>query len=74
MAEADLQAAAIPGTVTGVLPNATFRVALDDGREVTAVVPGKLRKLARQIAAGDRVSVVLSPAEPTRGRITQRHR
>lgn len=62
------------GTVTEPLPNAVFRVALDNGIEVMAHISGKMRMNYIKITRGDRVVVELSPYDLTRGRITYRHR
>ena len=62
------------GTVKETLPNATFRVELDNGHEVLAHVSGKMRMHFIKIAPGDRVEVELSPQDLTRGRIIYRFR
>ena len=54
------------------LPNAMFRVTLDNGHKVLAHVSGKMRMNYIRILAGDRVKVELSPYDLTRGRITFR--
>ncbi|MDE2816391.1 MAG: translation initiation factor IF-1 [Chloroflexota bacterium] len=64
----------IEGVVRDVLPNAVFRVELDNGHEVTAHLSGKLRLNFIRVGAGDRVTVELSPYDLTRGRITWRGR
>lgn len=64
----------VEGTVTEPLPNATFRVALDNGIEVLAHISGKMRMKYIRIARGDRVVVELSPYDLTRGRIVWRNR
>ncbi|MCY4438203.1 MAG: translation initiation factor IF-1 [Chloroflexi bacterium] len=64
----------IEGVVQDVLPNAVFRVELDNGHEVTAHLSGKLRLNFIRVGAGDRVTVELSPYDLTRGRITWRGR
>ena len=56
------------------LPNAMFRVALDNGIEVLASISGKMRMNYIRISKGDRVQVELSPYDLTRGRITYRYR
>lgn len=60
------------GTVTEVLPNAHFRVELDNKHQVLAYMSGKMRKNYIRIFQGDRVRVEISPHEPTRGRVTYR--
>jgi translation initiation factor IF-1 len=62
----------VEGTVTESLPNATFRVEMDNGHLVLAHVSGKMRKFFIRILAGDRVRMELSPYDLTRGRITYR--
>lgn len=64
----------IQGVVHESLPNATFRVTLDSGREVLAHVGGKLRVYHIRILPGDRVSVELPTEDSDRGRITYRFR
>jgi len=60
------------GVVEEALPSTTFRVKLDDGREVLAHLSGKLRLNFIRILAGDRVVVELSPYDESRGRIVYR--
>lgn len=60
------------GTVTDSLPNAMFRVALDNGFEVLAHISGKIRRNYIKILPGDRVKVELTPYDLTKGRITYR--
>jgi translation initiation factor IF-1 len=62
----------VEGTVTEALPNATFRVQMDNQHMVLAHVSGKMRKFFIRILAGDRVKMELSPYDLTRGRITYR--
>ena len=62
----------VEGVVTEPLPNAMFRVELDNGHKVLAHVSGKMRKYFIRILPGDRVTVELSPYDLTRGRITYR--
>lgn len=64
----------LEGTVTDVLPNATFRVSLPNGHDVLATTAGKMRRFHIRILAGDRVSLEVSPYDLTRGRITFRHK
>ena len=68
------EAIEIEGTVREVLPNATFRVQLENGHEVLAYLSGKMRKYYIRILLGDHVSVEMSPYDLTRGRITFRQR
>ena len=60
------------GTVMEALPNAMFRVQLDNGHKVLAHVSGKMRMHFIRILAGDRVKLELSPYDLSRGRITYR--
>ena len=62
----------VEGTVIEPLPNAMFRVELDNGHKVLAHVSGKMRKFFIRILPGDRVTVELSPYDLSRGRITYR--
>ena len=62
----------VEGTVVEPLPNAMFRVELDNGHRVLAHVSGKMRMNFIWILPGDRVKVELSPYDLTRGRITYR--
>ncbi|MGF1480492.1 MAG: translation initiation factor IF-1 [Cyanophyceae cyanobacterium] len=70
MAEADL--IAIEGVVTESLPNAMFKVKLDNSLEVLAYLSGRLRHHYIKILVGDRVKVELSPYDLTKGRIVYR--
>ncbi len=62
----------VEGTVTEPLPNAMFRVQLDNGHKVLAHISGKMRMHYIRILSGDRVKVELSPYDLSRGRITYR--
>jgi translation initiation factor IF-1 len=62
----------VDGVVQEALPNAMFRVHLENGHEVLAHISGKMRKFYIRILPGDRVKVELSPYDLTRGRITYR--
>ena len=62
------------GTITEPLPNAVFKVALENGHEVLAHISGKMRMHYIRITKGDRVLVELSPYDLTRGRIVYRYR
>lgn len=64
----------IEGTIQEPLPNAMFKVVLDNGIEVLAHISGKMRMNYIKISKGDRVVVELSPYDLTRGRITYRYR
>jgi translation initiation factor IF-1 len=62
------------GTVTELLPNAMFRVKLDNDHEVLAHTSGKMRKNRIRVLAGDRVNVEMTPYDLTKGRITFRYK
>lgn len=62
----------LEGTVLEALPNAMFRVELENGHPVLAHISGKMRKFYIRILPGDRVKVELSPYDLSRGRITYR--
>lgn len=61
------------GEVLEVLPDARYRVKLENGHELVAYTNGKMRKHHIRILAGDKVSLELSPYDLTKGRITFRH-
>lgn len=62
----------VEGTVVEPLPNAMFRVELENGHRVLAHISGKMRMHFIKILPGDKVTVELSPYDLTRGRITYR--
>ncbi len=62
----------VEGTVLETLPNAMFRVELDNGHKVLAHVSGKMRMHFIKILPGDKVTMELSPYDLSRGRITYR--
>ena len=62
----------IEGTVTETLPNAMFKVQLENGYEVLTHISGKMRVNYIRILPGDRVKVEMSPYDLTKGRITYR--
>lgn len=64
----------LDGTVKELLPNATFRVELDNGHEVMAHTSGKMRKFRIRVLAGDRVTVEMTPYDLTKGRISFRYK
>ncbi|BCR05115.1 MAG: translation initiation factor IF-1 [Trichloromonas sp.] len=68
------EAIEVEGEVIEPLPNAMFRVKLDNGHVVLAHISGKMRKFYIRILPGDRVTVELSPYDLTRGRITYREK
>jgi translation initiation factor IF-1 len=61
-----------PGIVQELLPNATFRVKLDNGHEIIAHTAGKMRKNRIRVLAGDKCLVEMTPYDLTKGRITYR--
>jgi len=62
----------VEGKVLETLPNAMFRVELENGHKVLAHVSGKMRMYFIKILPGDKVTIELSPYDLTRGRITYR--
>ena len=62
----------VEGTVVELLPNAMFRVELENGHRILAHVSGKMRMYYIKITPGDKVVVELSPYDPSRGRIIYR--
>ena len=64
----------LQGTVSEVLPNATFRVLLENDHTVLATIAGRMRRYRIRVLKGDRVTVEVSPYDLTRGRITFRHK
>jgi translation initiation factor IF-1 len=64
----------VEGTVIDPLPNAMFRVELENGHKILAHVSGKIRMHYIRILPGDKVTVELSPYDLTRGRITYRYK
>ena len=62
------------GIITDTLPNAMFRVKLDNGHEILAVISGKMRMHYIKILVGDKVTVDISPYDLSKGRITYRYK
>jgi translation initiation factor IF-1 len=62
----------VQGTIIETLPNAMFRVELENGHKVLAHISGKMRMHYIKILPGDKVTIELSPYDLTRGRITYR--
>ncbi len=62
----------VEGTVVDALPNANFKVELENGAVILATISGKLRMNYIRILPGDKVTVEVSPYDLTRGRITWR--
>ena len=63
-----------PGVVTELLPNATFKVKLENDHEIIAHTAGKMRKNRIRVLAGDQVTVEMTPYDLTKCRITYRHK
>jgi translation initiation factor IF-1 len=64
----------VDGTIVETLPNASFKVKLDDGHEVLAHISGKMRMHFIKILPGDKVTLELSPYDLSRGRIVYRYK
>ncbi len=64
----------VEGLIQETLPNAMFRVELENGHKVLAHISGKMRMHFIKILPGDRVTIELSPYDLSRGRITYRHK
>jgi translation initiation factor IF-1 len=64
----------IDGIVTETLPNANFKVKLDNGHEILAHISGKMRMHFIKILVGDKVAIELSPYDLNKGRITYRYK
>ena len=62
------------GIITDTLPNAMFRVKLDNSHEILAVISGKMRMHYIKILVGDKVTVELSPYDLSKGRIIYRYK
>ena len=62
------------GIITETLPNAMFRVRLDNGHDILAVISGKMRMHYIKILVGDKVTVEMSPYDLSKGRITYRYK
>lgn len=61
------------GKVNEILPDARYRVTLENGHELIAYTGGKMRKHRIKVLAGDRVTLEMSPYDLNKGRITFRH-
>ena len=68
------EAIELEGTVSEVLPNATFRVLVTNGHDVLATMAGKMRRHRIRVLAGDRVTLEMTPYDLTKGRINFRHK
>ena len=67
------EAIEVIGVVVKVLPATMYKVKLENGHEVLAHISGKMRKFFIKIAAGDKVTLEISPYDLTKGRINYRH-
>jgi translation initiation factor IF-1 len=64
----------LDGKIVDTLPNAMFRVELENGHTVLAYLSGKMRKYYIRVLLGDKVKVEMTPYDLTKGRIVYRHR
>lgn len=64
----------VDGIIIEALPNAMFRVKLENGHEILAYISGKMRMHYIKILPGDKVSLEMSPYDLTKGRITYRYK
>ncbi|MCZ7601583.1 MAG: translation initiation factor IF-1 [Melioribacteraceae bacterium] len=64
----------VDGVVTETLPNANFKVKLDNGHEILAHISGKMRMHFIKILVGDKVAIEMSPYDLNKGRITYRYK
>ncbi|MGU9963902.1 MAG: translation initiation factor IF-1 [Candidatus Halichondribacter symbioticus] len=62
------------GIVIELLPNATFRVKLDNDHEIIAIMAGKMRKNRIRVLAGDKVQIQMTPYDLSKGRINYRYK
>ena len=62
------------GVVDEILPNAMFKVTLENNHEILAHTAGRMRKNRIRVLAGDKVTVEMTPYDLTKGRITYRHK
>ena len=61
------------GKVIELLPNATFKIELENGHQIIAYTSGKMRKNRIRVLAGDEVTVEMTPYDLTKGRVSHRH-
>ena len=71
---ADRETIEVEGTVVEPLPNATFRVELENGHRILAHISGKMRMNFIRILPGDKVTIEMSPYDLTKGRIIYRYK
>jgi translation initiation factor IF-1 len=62
------------GVVTEVLPNAMFRIKLDNGHEIIGHTSGRMRKNRIRVLMGDKVTVEMTPYDLSKGRVIHRHK
>jgi translation initiation factor IF-1 len=62
------------GRVLELLPNATFRVELENGHQIIAYTSGKMRKNRIRVLVGDLVTIEMTPYDLSKGRVTHRHK
>jgi len=62
------------GTVIECLPNATFKIRLENDHEILGIISGRIRKFNINILLGDHVDVEIAPYDLSKGRITYRHK
>jgi translation initiation factor IF-1 len=62
------------GLVVELLPNANFRIKLENGHEIVAYTSGKMRKNRIRVLVGDSVTVEMTPYDLSKGRVTHRHK
>ncbi len=74
IAKSKEDAIVLEGTIVESLPNAMFRVELENGHSVLGHISGKMRRHYIRILPGDKVQVELTPYDLTRGRITYRYK
>lgn len=64
----------LQGTIIETLPNAMFKVELENGHEILAHISGRMRMHYIKILPGDKVTIEMTPYDLTKGRITYRHK
>ncbi len=74
MSENTKEVIEMQGTVLETLPNAMFRVELENGHVILAHISGRMRKYYIKILTGDKVTIEMTPYDLTKGRITYRHK
>lgn len=64
----------IDGKITAVSGGGSYKILLDNGHEVTGILCGKMKKFSIKVVIGDRVSIGISPYDPSHGLILLRHK